>query len=58
MDISNLELRRSYNTLQSNQVLPDAMTLSNIRRWEYALTVDTIKKKLPWQNQVSLALDR
>ena len=34
------------------------MTLSNICRREYALTVDAIDKQLPLRNKVSLALDR
>jgi len=38
-------------------VLPSATTLSNICRRECALTVDAIKKQLPVQNKVSLALD-
>ena len=38
-------------------VLPSAMTLINICRRDYALTVDAIKKRLPSQNKVSLALD-
>jgi len=38
-------------------VLPSSTTLSNIRRREYALTVDAIKKQLPSQNKVSSALD-
>jgi hypothetical protein len=55
--ISNLELRRSYNALRSDLVLPSASTLSNICRREYTLTVDAIKKQLPSTNKVSLALD-
>ena len=55
--ISNLELRRSYKALHDDLVLPSATTLSNICRREYALTVDAIKKQLPIQNKVSLALD-
>jgi hypothetical protein len=38
-------------------VLPSATTLSNICRSEYALTLDAIKKQLPLQNKVCLALD-
>jgi len=56
--ISNLELRRSYKALRDDLVLLSATTLSNICRREYALTVDAIKKQLPLQNKVSLALDR
>jgi hypothetical protein len=37
-------------------VLLSATTLSNICHWEYALTVGAIKKQLPSQNKVSLAL--
>ena len=55
--ISNLELRRSYKELREDLVLPSATTLSNICRREYSLTVDAIKKQLPSQNKVSLALD-
>jgi len=55
--ISNLELRRSYKALRDDLVVPSATTLSNIRRREYALTVDAIKKQLPLRNKVSLALD-
>ena len=55
--ISNLELRRSYNALRSELVLPSASTLSNICQREYTLTVDAIKKQLPSTNKVSLALD-
>jgi len=55
--ISNLELRWSYKALRNDLVLPSATALSNICRREYALTVDAIKKQLPLQNKVSLALD-
>ena len=55
--ISNLELRLSYKALRNDLVIPSAMTLSNICRREYALTVDAIKKQLPLRNKVSLALD-
>jgi len=55
--ISNLELRRAYNALRDDLVLPSATTLSNICLTEYALTVDAIMKQLPSQNKVSLALD-
>jgi len=55
--ISNLELRRSYNTLPSDLVLRSTTTLSNICRREYALTVDAINKQLPSRNTVSSALD-
>jgi len=55
--ISKLELRRSYNALRSELVLPSAGTLSNICRREYSLTVYAIKKQLPRRNKVSLALD-
>jgi len=56
--ISNLVLRRSYMALRDDSVLPSAMTLSNICRREYALTVDAINKQMPSQNKISLALDR
>jgi hypothetical protein len=55
--ISKLELRRSYKVLHDDLVLPSATTLSNICWREYALSVDAIKKQLPLQNTVSLALD-
>jgi len=55
--ISNLELRRSYESLRDDLVLPSATTLSSICRREYALTVDANKKQLPIRNKVSLALD-
>ena len=55
--ISNLELRRSYQALRDDLVLPSALTLSNIGRREYALTVDAIKEQLPLRNKVSLALN-
>jgi chaperone required for assembly of F1-ATPase len=55
--ISNLELRRSYEALRDDLVVPSATTLSNICRREFALTVDAIKKQLPLRNKVSLALD-
>jgi len=55
--MSNLELRRSYKELRDDLLLPSATTLSNTCRREYVLTVDAIKKQLPSQNKVSLALD-
>jgi hypothetical protein len=55
--ISNLKLRRSCKALHDDLVLPSAMTLSNICRKEYALSVDAIKKQFPIRNNVSLALD-
>ena len=55
--ISNLELRRSYNPLRDDLVLPSATTLRNICRREYALTVESITKQLPIRNKVSLASD-
>jgi len=55
--ISNLEPQRSYKALRDDLVLPSATTLSKICRREYALTVDAIKKQLPIQNKVSLALN-
>jgi hypothetical protein len=56
--ISHLELQRSYKTLCDDLVLLSARTLSNIWHREYALTVDSIRKQLPWQNKVDLALNR
>jgi chaperone required for assembly of F1-ATPase len=56
--ISNLELRRSYEALRDDLVLPSTTTISNICQSEYALSVDVIKKQLPIRNEVSLALDR
>jgi len=55
--ISNLELRRSYEALREDLVLPSTTTLSNIWWGEYALTVDGIKKQWPIRNKLSLALD-
>jgi len=55
--ISNLELRWSYEALRDAVVLPSATTLSNICRRESALTVEAIKKQLPIQDKVSLALN-
>jgi len=55
--ISNLELRRSYEALRDDLVLPSATTHSSICRREYALTADAIKKQLKIRNKVSLALD-
>jgi len=55
--IPNLELQLSYNALWSELVLPSTSTLSNHCQREYSLTVDAIKKQLPSQNKVSLALD-
>jgi hypothetical protein len=52
-----LELRRSYQELRDDIVLPSAITLSNICRKEFALTVDAFKKQLPLRNKFSLALD-
>ena len=52
----NKELRWSYKALPDEVVLLSAMTFSNIRRREYALTMDAIKKQLPSQTEVSLAL--
>jgi len=56
--ISNVERRRSYKPLKRDQVLQSAMTLSDICRREYALTVDAINKQFLSCNTVSLALDR
>jgi hypothetical protein len=55
--ISNLKLRRSYQALRDDLVLPSTTTLSNICRRESAMTVYAIQKKLPLRNKVSLALD-
>jgi hypothetical protein len=54
---SNLELRWSYNALQTDLVLLSATTLSNICQREYTLTVDAIKKQSPSRNKVNLAID-
>jgi hypothetical protein len=56
--ISNLELRRLYNALQGDLVVPSASNLSNICWREYTLTVDAIKKQLLSRNKVSSTLDR
>jgi len=55
--VSNVQLRQSYKALRSDIVLPSAMTLSNICRREYELTVDAIKRQLPSRNKLSIALD-
>jgi len=55
--ISNLELRRSYKALRDDLVLLSTMTLSDICRSVYALTVDAIKMQLLLRYKVSLALD-
>jgi hypothetical protein len=55
--ISNLKLPWSYKALRDDLVLLSATTISNICRKEYGLSVDAIKKQLPLQNNVSLALD-
>jgi hypothetical protein len=55
--ISNLELQRSYKALQNDLPLLSASTIRKICLREYALTVDAIKKQLPSQNEISLALD-
>jgi len=55
--ISNLTLRRLYNALCCELLLPSASTLAIISRRKYSLTVDAIKKQLPSRNEVSLALD-
>jgi len=55
--ILNFELRCSYIALQSKLVLPSACTINNICRREYTVTVHSIKKQLPWRNEVTLALD-
>jgi len=55
--ISNLQLRWSYKALRDDLLRPSATTLSNICCREYAVTMDAIKKQLPYRNKVSLALD-
>jgi len=55
--ISNLELRRAYNALRDNLVLPSTTPLCNICPREYALSVDAIKKQLPSQTTVGSTLD-
>ena len=55
--ISNLELRRSYQIIRNNLVLPSATTIRNICRREYTLTVDTIKKQVPSLNNLSLSFE-
>jgi hypothetical protein len=55
--MSNLQLRRSYNALQSAILRRSPTTLSNICRREYALTVNAIEKQWPSLNRVSLALN-
>ena len=55
--ISNLELQHSYTALQSDLVLPSAITFSSICGREYSVTMDAIMKQLPSRNEDSLALD-
>jgi hypothetical protein len=55
--ISNRKLQWSYNALQSKLVLQSAITLSNICRRGYPLTVDESKKPLPSRKKVSLTID-
>ena len=55
--ISNLELRQSYKVLSDHLLLPSARTLRNICRRDYALTMDAIKKQLPWRKIVCSALE-
>jgi len=55
--MTNPELRRSYEALRDDLVLPSTTTLSNICQREYAMIVDAIEKQLPSWNKVSLALD-
>jgi len=55
--ISNPELQWSYTPLHDDLMLPLAMSITNIFRRHYALTVDIISKQLPSRNTVSLALD-
>ena len=56
--ISKRKLQRSYKALRNDLVLPSAATLSNSSQREYSLSMDAIKKQLPWQNNVSFTLDR
>jgi hypothetical protein len=56
-EITNLELRWSFDALRNDLVLPSASTRSNICRSEYTLPVAAIKKQLLSTNKVSLALD-
>ena len=44
--IPNLELGESYKALESDLVLRSVMTLTNVSRRDYALTVDATKKQL------------
>jgi len=55
--ISNLKLQQSFNALCRELVLLSASALGNIRRREYSLTVDAVKKQLSWGNKVSLTLN-
>jgi hypothetical protein len=55
--ISNLELRRSFNALCTDLILPSTNTLSNISHRKYTLTIEAIKKQLPTKHKVSVALD-
>jgi len=55
--ISNLVLQMSYKALLNDLVLLSATTLTKICQREYSLTVGAIRKQLPSQNKLSLALD-
>ena len=55
--VLNLKIRRTYNALRSDLILPSASTLGNICRREYFLTIEAILNKLPEKNKVSIALD-
>src|SRR3977135_1901706 len=55
--ISNLELRRAFLALRTDIKLPSASNMGNLCSREYGLTLAAIKRQLPDQNKVSLALD-
>jgi len=55
--LSNLELRRLYKASSDDQLLLSTTTLSNIRPREYELTMETIMKQLPLQNNDRLGWD-
>jgi len=56
--ISNIELLWSNKSLCDDLVLQSTVTVTNIYRRDYALSVDAIQKQLPSRNAVSLALNR
>jgi hypothetical protein len=55
--VSNLELRRLYEALHYDLVLPSGTNLSIICRRDYALNMDAMLKQSPSRNEVGSPLD-